>query len=168
MSSQPALTPEHLYLILWKAFYAVEAHDRRSIRSLGFSSDSDFAVLEALYAKGPLPVNELGRKLFLTSGSITTAVDRAARQGWVRRSPSPHDRRVALVELTEAGRERTRRVLQIHFQNLATALGGLDTGEQRQLAELLRKLGKHAAQALDPESAAAAAGTPITRKTSRA
>lgn len=148
MSGMPTgkpLPPEHLYLILWKAFYAVEAHDRRSIRSLGFRSDSDFAVLEALYSKGALPVNALGRKLFLTSGSITTAVDRAQREGWVRRRVDPADKRVALVELTATGRERMTQVLQTHFGNLATALAGLDRDDQRQLAGLLRKLGKHAA-----------------------
>ena len=145
MPSRSPLKPEHLYLILWKAFYAVEAHDRRSIRDLGFASDSDFAVLEALYSKGALPVNVLGRKLLLTSGAITTAVDRAQRQGLVRRVADPSDKRVARVELTEAGREKARRALAVHFRNLATALAGLDAAEQNQLADLLRKLGKHAA-----------------------
>lgn len=145
MPTGKAVPPEHVYLILWKAFYAVEAHDRHSIQSLGFDSDSDFALLEALYSKGALPVNELGRKLFLTSGSITTAVDRAQRHGWVRRAADPADKRVALVELTASGRERMTQVLQIHFRNLATALSGLGSDEQRQLADLLRKLGKHAA-----------------------
>lgn len=146
MSSATPVAPEHLYLILWKAFYAVEAHDRRSIRSLGFASDSDFAVLEALSSKGPMPVNELGRKLFLTSGSITTAVDRAQKHGWVRRVADAADRRVALVELTEAGRKRAEEALAIHFRNLQAALSGLSPGEQAELAGLLRKLGKHAAQ----------------------
>lgn len=150
MSAAPPIPPERLYLILWKAFYAVEAHDRRSIRGLGFASDSDFAVLEALYSKGPLPVNTLGRKLALTSGAITTAVDRAARQGLVRRAPDPQDKRVALVELTKEGRERTRRALQVHFHNLAAALAGLAPAEQEQLAGLLRKLGKYAEQSPGP------------------
>ncbi len=145
MPSRAPIAPERLYLILWKAFYAVEAHDRRSIRELGFSSDSDFAVLEALYSKGALPVNELGRKLFLTSGSITTAVDRVEAQGWARRRSDAADKRVALVELTDAGRERMRRDLQVHFSNLERALAGLDPAEQTQLASLLRKLGRHAA-----------------------
>lgn len=147
MSSRAAIAPERLYLILWKAFYAVEAHDRRSIRALGFSSDSDFAVLEALYSKGALPVNELGRKLFLTSGSITTAVDRVEAQGWARRRAAAADKRVALVELTAGGRERMRQALQVHFGNLARAVEGLDTAERAQLAGLLRKLGRHAAAA---------------------
>ena len=155
MPSRPPPAPEHLYLILWKAFYAVEAHDRRSIRSLGFASDSDFAVLEALYSKGALPVNVLGRKLFLTSGAITTAVDRAQRQGLVRRVADAADKRVARVELTAAGRDKARHALDLHFRNLATALAGLDPAEQRQLADLLRKLGKHAAATAGAELVAA-------------
>ncbi|HLP01344.1 MAG TPA: MarR family transcriptional regulator [Opitutaceae bacterium] len=145
----PPITPERLYLILWKAFYAVEAHDRRSIRALGFASDSDFALLEALYSKGALPVNTLGRKLLLTSGSITTAVDRAVKQGWVRRTADPADKRVALVALTDCGRERARQALRVHFRNLAGVMGGLEPGEQSQLAALLRKLGKHAQQLVE-------------------
>lgn len=148
MPSSPSVPPERLYLILWKAFYAVEAHDRRSIRGLGFCSDSDFAVLEALQSKGPLAVNELGRKLCLTSGSITTAVDRAQHHGWVRRVADASDRRVSRVELTDAGRARAEDALAEHFRNLAAAVSGLDSQEQAQLATLLRKLGKHAAATL--------------------
>ena len=150
MPDSPKVAPERLYLILWKAFYSVEVHDRRSIRSLGFASDSDFAVLEALYSKGALPVNVLGRKLLLTSGSITTAVDRAERLGLVRRVPDPADKRVALVELTAAGRERTQQALRVHFRNLAAAMEGLDSAEQAALAGLLRKLGKHAQESGGP------------------
>ena len=43
---------------------------------------SDFAVLEALLHKGPLPINEIGKKVLLTSGSITVAVDRLESKSW--------------------------------------------------------------------------------------
>jgi len=139
------IAPEHLYLILWKAFYAVEEHDRRSIRGLGFASDSDFAVLEVLFAKGPLPVNDIGRRVLLTSGSITTAVDRAEKRGLVRRMPAPQDKRIVRVELTDKGRTLVGGALKVHFRNLAHALSGLAPAEQETLANLLRKLGRHAA-----------------------
>ena len=157
MSAVKSIAPEHVYLLLWKAFYAVEAHDRRSILSLGFPNDSDFAVLEVLQAKGPLPVNEIGRRMFLTSGSITTAVDRAEERGLVRRTPCPRDRRVVYVELTERGRALVGRVLPEHFRNLAVALSGLSPEEQSTLAGLLRKLGLHAA-ALTAQDAGHASG----------
>jgi len=46
---------------------------------------SDFAVLEALLHKGPLPVNEIGKKVLLTSGSMTVAVDRLEQRRLVER-----------------------------------------------------------------------------------
>ncbi len=43
-------------------------------------------LLEALLHKGPMPVNTVGKKLLLTSGSITTAIDRARRERLCRRA----------------------------------------------------------------------------------
>ena len=59
----------HLWLVLWKASRAVEAHAFKSIASQPICG-SDFAVLEVLLHKGPLPVNTIGRKVLLTSGSF--------------------------------------------------------------------------------------------------
>src|SRR5258708_40212975 len=64
---------------------------------------SDFAVLEALLHKGPLPVNEIGKKILLTSGSITVAIDRLETKGLVQRRASGTDRRGRIVHLTKEG-----------------------------------------------------------------
>src|SRR6267143_6555864 len=63
----------HVFLVLWKSARAVESYAEISITDLEMCG-SDFAVLEALLHKGPLPVNEIGKKILLTSGSITVAV----------------------------------------------------------------------------------------------
>src|SRR5690242_15236419 len=97
-------TGTHVWLVLSRANRAVEARALQSIAGTGLCA-SDFGLLEALLHKGPLPVNVLGRKLLLTTGSITTAVDRLARRGLVRRKEHPQDRRVRLVELTTEGRQ---------------------------------------------------------------
>jgi len=49
---------------------------------------SDFAVLEALLHKGPLPVNVIGPKVNLTPGSISVAVERLVAKGLVSRAES--------------------------------------------------------------------------------
>src|SRR5919204_4654074 len=82
----------HVWLVLWKAAQAVEAYAKKSIEHLELCG-SDFAVLEALLHKGALPVNEIGRKVLLTSGSITVAVDRLETKGLVERRASSTDRR---------------------------------------------------------------------------
>src|SRR5438045_9384000 len=93
----------HVWLVLWKAAQAVEAYAKRSIEHLELCG-SDFAVLEALLHKGALPVGDIGRKVLLTSGSITVAVDRLAAKGLVERRASADDRRSRMVMLTQEAR----------------------------------------------------------------
>src|SRR5256885_14251460 len=77
----------HIFLVLWKAARAVQMYAEKSITELALCG-SDFGVLEALLHKGPLPVNEIGKKILLTSGSITVGVDRLGKRGrGERRAP---------------------------------------------------------------------------------
>ena len=79
----------HVFLVLWKALRAAQAYAEKSILELEMCG-SDFAVLEALLHKGPLPVNEIGKKVLLTSGSITVAVDRLETKRLVERRAHHH------------------------------------------------------------------------------
>jgi len=71
----------HVFLVLWKAASAVQAYAEKSISALEMCG-SDFAVLEALLHKGALPVNEIGRKVLLTSGSITWQLTAWRARAW--------------------------------------------------------------------------------------
>ena len=74
----------HVWLVLMKAFQALMPHAEESIKRTDLG-DSDFRVLEALLDKGPLPVNSVGPKVWLTPGSISVAVDRLVNKGLVSR-----------------------------------------------------------------------------------
>src|SRR5580658_10710955 len=130
----------HLWLVLMKAHRALSRHAMRSIEpsGLGFS---DFAVLEVLLNKGPQKVNDIGRRVALTSGSITTAVDRLETRGLVVRGLDDEDRRSRIVRLTPAGRTRIRDVFAQHAAALETASEGLTQAERKSLIALLKKLG---------------------------
>lgn len=132
----------HLWLILMKAYRALAQVDARNIASFGLGI-SDFAVLEILLHKGPLPVNTIGRNVMLTSGSITTAVDRLENKRFVRRQACPKDRRVTYVTLTATGRTLIRRIFDTHASRLETLFEPLSSAERSALATLLKKLGKH-------------------------
>lgn len=136
----------HLWLVLWKAYKALETVDKRSIESLGLDGISDFAVLEILLHKGPLPVNTIGRRVMLTSGSITTAVDRVEKRGWVRRKHSQNDRRVVEVHLTDKGRRLIENAFATHAETMERIAAPLDAKERDQLISLLKKIGFHAAR----------------------
>src|SRR5438477_6807692 len=96
-------TGVHVWLVLMKAFQALMPHASESIERTELG-DSDFRVLEALLHKGPLPVNTIGPKVWLTPGSISVAVDRLVKKGLVSRKHRAGDRRVREVGLTAEGR----------------------------------------------------------------
>src|SRR5215471_19319042 len=103
----------HLWLILLKAHAALRVHAEAQVHSMGLGF-SEFAVLEVLLHKGPLPVNTIGARVRLTSGSITAAVDRLEAQKLVERCSHATDRRARMVHLTEAGRQLAQDAFAAH------------------------------------------------------
>jgi MarR family 2-MHQ and catechol resistance regulon transcriptional repressor len=135
----------HLWLVFMKAFQALIPHAAESIKRTDLG-DSDFRVLEALLHKGPLPVNTVGPKVWLTPGSISVAVDRLVKKGLVSRKGHAADRRVRQVELTPKGRALITRGFGEHAAAMENIARVLSDGERLTLLRLLKKLGKHAAE----------------------
>jgi MarR family transcriptional regulator, 2-MHQ and catechol-resistance regulon repressor len=132
----------HVWLVLMKAFHALAAHAEESL-NMGQTGlgDSDFRVLEVLHHKGPLPVNTIGPKVWLTPGSISVAVDRLEKKALVKRK-NTDDRRVRLVELTAKGRALIAKISREHAAAMEEAAGVLSKEERLMLLRLLKKLGK--------------------------
>ena len=87
-----------LWVVLARAFDAVERHSRASIARFGLGT-TEFGVLEVLYHKGELPVCEVQRRILVESSSTTYVVDKLVKRGLVRRRHSGTDRRVVLLAL---------------------------------------------------------------------
>jgi len=135
----------HVWLVFMKAFQALVPHAAGSIKQTKLG-DSDFRVLEVLLHKGPLPVNTIGPKVWLTPGSISVAVDRLVKKGLVARKEHSRDRRVRQVELTPKGRALITRGFREHAAAMENVARPLSTKERLTLQHLLKKLGKHAAR----------------------
>jgi MarR family 2-MHQ and catechol resistance regulon transcriptional repressor len=138
MSTDPSGT--HLWLVLMKAHRALERVAARSIESFDVGL-SDFGVVELLLHKGPQPVNEIGRRIGLTSGAITTAVDRLESIGWVKRENDPKDRRARVVRLTARGKGHAAALFAGHQRDMDAAGAVLTRSERATLMLLLKKLG---------------------------
>jgi MarR family 2-MHQ and catechol resistance regulon transcriptional repressor len=132
----------HVWLVLAKAFRALRARAKQSLNlSRAGLGDSDFRVLEVLLHKGPLPVNTIGPKVWLTPGSISVAVDRLEKKALVKRK-NTDDRRVRLVQLTPKGRALISKIFRKHVAAMGEAAGVLSKEERLILLRLLKKLGK--------------------------
>ena len=114
-------------------------YDERSASSQGFASLSDFAVLEVLLHMGPLPVNTIGKRVLLTSGSITTAIQRLEKKNLVQRKRSGQDARVVLITLTEEGRNLILRCSAEHAEKLEDLFALFSNEERDQFDKLITK-----------------------------
>ncbi len=135
--------PVHCWLVLRKAFQAASKYLYAGLEETGID-DTDFRVLEALLNQGPLPVNTIGPKVFLTPGSISVAVDRLVERGLVSRVESPEDRRVRVVSLTEKGKELITPVFRKHAAEITRVFADASPKEVRSLETILKKIGKRA------------------------
>lgn len=135
-----------LWLALWHVTRDMERLAQRDISSLGLCL-TDFAVLEALLHRGPLRVNVIAEHVMLTSGSMSTAVDRLAGKGLVCRRPSPDDARARLVTLTDEGRALIEPAFATHAEAIDRAFALLDADERQALLRSLLRVRRTARSA---------------------
>jgi len=128
----------------------MKRHAERSIEAAEMCL-SDFAILEVLLHKGPQSVRDLGRRIELTSGSMTTAIDRLETRGLVTRTDHATDRRAWVIHLTPAGKTLISKVFAGHEQAMDRAMRGLSKSERATLTDLLRRLGTTADEQLAQE-----------------
>lgn len=145
MPVEDNVSAAHCWLVLMKAHRAVQRYDEASIAQTDLCF-ADFACLEALLHKGPMPVNEIGRVIQRTSGSMTALVDRLSQRGLLQRVPDARDRRVQRIELTSPGRDLIESAFEAHQQRLEQLFEVFPGGQRRLLVDLLRQLGMRAQQ----------------------
>lgn len=133
----------HLRLVFGKANMAIERVDRESIAHTGLSV-TDFMILEALLHKGPLPINTIGEKILLTSGSMTAAANRLVGRNLIERVQDPVDGRRFYLHLTNEGLKLISSAYQRHSETLEQLFDCLDGQERDDFVRLLKKFGAHA------------------------
>ena len=132
-----------LWIVLSRARNAVADHVHAHTEACGLTT-GEFAVMEALYHKGPLLLGDIRRKILVSSGGVTYLIDKLEARGLVERRACPTDRRARYAALTEAGEALMDRIFPEHAGRIAAALGGLADEEKARAIELLRTVGLYA------------------------
>lgn len=130
----------------WAALTAAHARIAERLgtelaRSCGMGI-SEFEILLRLERVPPpgLRLGELCPAVRLTQPSLSRAVARLGRRGWVSRAGAPDDRRGVLVAISPSGRQVLRRAVPVHAQTIRQFLDPLTPGEQDLLARALRRV----------------------------
>ncbi len=126
-----------------KLVRAVESLNQRLYPFLTKHSltESQFAVLEALYHIGPLNQRELSTKLLRSPGNITMVIDNLEKRKFVKRERGELDRRHYIIHLTSTGKEFISQIFPDHLEAIVNELGVLSDNEQHELQKMCKKIG---------------------------
>ena len=138
----------HAWLIMLKAWQSMSRYLLPPLFAEGLG-ESDFRVLEVLLHKGPMPVNAIGPKVYLNPGSVSVAVDRLYKKGFVSRVECSEDRRVRTVALTEKGRQMFVPLFRRHTALIKRAFQDVSREELERIEQVLKKVGKRAESLAD-------------------
>jgi len=130
--------------------------DTRALRRHGLSIAARIMLATVEGAGEPLPANVLAERLLVTGASITSLVDTLERRGLVRRVRPDSDRRVVLIELTDAAQPVIDAYLAEVTALHAAEFAIFTADEREQLTTLLARLAAHITT-LDVEAITAAA-----------
>ncbi|HKB85789.1 MAG TPA: MarR family transcriptional regulator [Ignavibacteriaceae bacterium] len=126
-----------------KLVRAVESLNQRLYPFLSRHSltESQFAVLEALYHLGPLNQRELSDKLLRSPGNITMVIDNLEKRNFVKRERGELDRRHYIIHLTSAGKEFIKKIFPEHLDSIVKEINVLSEEEQCQLQKMCKEIG---------------------------
>jgi len=101
----------------------------------------DFAILEMLLHKGPLPAAGIASKMQLPGAAMRPAVDRLNRRGLIKRQEDRNGAGSEMFELTEEGHGHISKIYGAHEEDIETVMGILSRGERIALWQVLKRIG---------------------------
>ena len=125
-------------IVLNKAIRTFKPYEAKAAKEHGLTP-TQFSVLETLYSKGELRIQDLIEKMLATSGNMTVVIRNMVRDGWISRTCDPKDRRSFFLKLTPAGRRKIEEILPDHIDSIVEALSILEDGEKEDLIRILKK-----------------------------
>ncbi|WP_102692843.1 MarR family winged helix-turn-helix transcriptional regulator [Rummeliibacillus pycnus] len=140
MASEEVKQSLKLFIVLSRANKAINECTNQFFQDNGLNP-TEFAVLELLYHKGRQPLQKIGNKILLASGSITYVIDKLEKRGYLSRVSCPSDRRITYAEITDEGKVFMDELFPRHEQQLVELTNVLSSEEKEEAIALLKKLG---------------------------
>lgn len=131
--------------LLVEIYDDVNRIEEYAIKSGAFKdlSITEIHTLEAIGLYGSKTMSEVASKLEITMGTLTTAVDKLIKKGYVERSRSDVDRRIVNVSLTNKGKLAYRVHEKFHLDMVKAIMNDFTSDEEKVLLSALRKLNNH-------------------------
>ena len=103
-------------------------------------TNNDIHIIEAVWFSGENTMSMVAKKMGITAGSLTTAVNGLVNKKYVTRQRSEQDRRVIFLRLTEKGVRAYEHHQEYHRQMTDAVIGTLEENEIPVLVKTLKGL----------------------------
>jgi DNA-binding MarR family transcriptional regulator len=134
-----------IVLTLWEANHVQMLANHRAFDSIGLPvslSGTRLTILRTLYfaPEKRMALSAISKATNTNLTIVSNLVSALQRGGLVRRTGSPHDRRVSLAELTPEGEKAFRRILPVMSERMTEACAGFTEEEKVQFLAYLQRL----------------------------
>lgn len=131
--------------MLVEVYDDVNRIEEYSIKKGVFSdlSITEIHTIEAVGLYGSKTMSEVATKLEITMGTLTIAVDKLIKKGYLERSRSNTDRRIVNISLTNRGKLAYRIHEKFHLDMVKAIMLDFNPQEEEILLTALSKLNKH-------------------------
>ena len=128
-----------LVIALGRAYRSAHRKSTELFRKRGLTM-SQFTVMEVLYNKGEMTIQQIIDKVLSSSGNITVVVRNLETVGLAYRRVNPEDKRSYYIGLTDKGKRTAASVFSKHMTYIAEAFSKLTPQEKSTVVAVLKKL----------------------------
>ena len=135
-------TQELLNKLLVQLFNDILHIEENSLKNIDLIdlSMTEIHTIEAVGIKDAKTMGEIAHDLRITVGTLTTAITKLIKKGYVERKRIEEDRRVVLVNLTSKGEEVYKDHQVFHEEMICAMLSNFSDEEEQVLSKSLEKL----------------------------
>lgn len=128
--------------LLVSVYDDIEKIESKSLSSGAFKdlSITEIHTLEAIGLSGERSMSEIATSLDITTGTLTTAIDKLIKKGYVVRNRSDVDRRIVYIALTKKGKLAYKVHEGFHYKMVMSVMTDLNEEEVQALIKGLDKL----------------------------
>jgi DNA-binding MarR family transcriptional regulator len=112
--------------------------DEAAASALGLNT-TDLRCMDVIQRLGGVSAGELAREAGLTTGAVTSVIDRLERAGYAKRVADPNDRRRVLVELTPETEKAVWEIWGPETEEYFREWGRVPRAQLESMIEFMRK-----------------------------
>ncbi|AYD41332.1 MarR family transcriptional regulator [Clostridium fermenticellae] len=130
--------------LLVNTFNDILGIEQKTLKSGLFKdlSVNEIHTIEAIGMDKPKSMSQVASQLYITLGTLTTAINHLEKKGYAERNRSQKDRRVVYIKLTQKGMLAYKIHQEFHSDMINATIEGITEEEEKVLIKSLEKLNR--------------------------